>query len=224
MAAMPLETHWADKPFSLVPTPSTRFPNETHSYVHVATEMANIHNVILRGLNAIVQQAPHVPEAGNSEYKSQDVADLLFFVRCWVELITHHHSLEEKFIFPEIEKFAGQPGLMEDPVHQHSLFHDGMVSLLEYATNTKPNGHRWFGDGGMKHIIDSFSEALVEHLYAEVDVLLGLGHLDSVGLSELWNRCEEHIKKDSPFGSMAVSPQNSLLSRLWNVGFSSLCC
>ncbi|KXJ88328.1 hypothetical protein Micbo1qcDRAFT_190081 [Microdochium bolleyi] len=194
MTARPSEATWADEPFALIPTPSQRIKDD-HSYVFVASEMAHVHNTLIRGLNAILLQGPHVPDASDpKDYNQTDVQDLLYYVRCWCEMVNHHHDVEEAFIFPELEKFSGQPGLMEDPRHQHSLFHDGMERLLAYATATTPAEYRWLGDSGMKHIIDSFSKALTDHLYAEIEVLLKLGHLDSEGLKKTWIKAEDIAK------------------------------
>lgn len=202
MTTKPSDAPWADGPFALVPTPSQRLKDD-HSYVHVASEMSHVHNTLIRGLNAILQQAPYVPDASTpATYNPKDVADLLFYVRCWCEMVNHHHDVEEAFIFPEFEKFSGQPGLMEDPRHQHSLFHGGMERLLAYATATKPDEYRWIGQvgDGMKDIIDSFSKALTDHLYAEIEVLLGLGHLDSAGLRETWDKAEKIAQANGNLG------------------------
>ena len=40
--------------------------------------MADAHNVLIRGLNAIIQQGPYVPAATEDNYRAQDVKD--FFV------------------------------------------------------------------------------------------------------------------------------------------------
>jgi hypothetical protein len=159
--------------------------------------MSHAHNTIIRGLNAIIQQAPHVgPE---------DAKDLLFYVKAWTKMINHHHDVEETFIFPELEAFSGVQGLMDDPKHQHSLFHDTLEKLLEYSSSTKPEDYTWEGPGGMKDIIDSFSGPLTDHLYAEIDVLLALDHLDGDKLRETWDKAET-IAKQTGNIAMLVSP------------------
>jgi len=163
--------------------------------------MAHAHNVIIRGLNSIVQQAPYVPDSTAAHgYNAKDVKDLLFFVQAWTKMVNHHHWVEESFIFPEIEKFSGKTGIMEEPLHQHELFHPGMERLLAYATTTKPNEYRWEGAGGMKDIIDSFSTYLTDHLHAEIEVFLGLKDLDSVGLRKTWDKAEGIAKSTGNIG------------------------
>lgn len=166
----------------------------SRAYVHGANEMAHVHNTIIRGLNCIVLQAPNVPDSTSTLYNAQDVKDLLFFAGSWVKMVNHHHGVEEEFMFPEIERFSGRPGLMEDPRHQHELFHGGLEDLLKYASETKPENYRWEGPGGMKAIVDGFAGHLTDHLYAEIDILLGLGDLDDKQLREAWDKAEAHAK------------------------------
>lgn len=157
--------------------------------------MACAHNVIIRGLNAIVQQAPYV-----NAYNKEDVKDLFFYVSSWVALVKHHHWTEESFIFPEIEKFSGRPGSMDGPKHEHELFHGGLERLSIYTQETNTQDYRWDGPGGIKEIVDSFSKNLIDHLYAEVDVFLAMGNLDSVGLRKIWDQGEAIAKKAGNLG------------------------
>ena len=77
--------------------------------------MAHSHNCLLRGLNAICLQAPHVPEPGQPRCSSQDVRDLLYYVAYWVKTVEWHYHTEETVMFPGIEEFAGEPGLLQGP-------------------------------------------------------------------------------------------------------------
>jgi hypothetical protein len=156
--------------------------------------MAYSHNCFLRGLNAIVLQAPHVPSADDPAYSAQDVRDLLYYVASWVKMVEHHHHTEETCIFPDTEALAGKPGLMAGPKEQHDEFTPGLDRLLKYAEETQPEDYRWEGEGGMKSIIDGFAPSLTKHLYEEIDVVLGLRDLDSQGLRACWDRGEEKAK------------------------------
>lgn len=162
--------------------------------------MAHAHNVILRGLNSILQQAPYVP----AEH-TKDVKDLLFYTQSWVKMVNHHHWVEETFIFPELEKSTGKQGIMDTPKHQHELFHSGIEKLLAYTEHTSSNleTYRWDGEGGMKEIIDSFNQHLVDHLYAEIDIFLGLGGMDIDGavLEETWGKAEKIAQQN---GNLAM--------------------
>ncbi|KAI1389094.1 uncharacterized protein F4822DRAFT_429706 [Hypoxylon trugodes] len=204
MTTKPSDAPWADEPFHLIKTPST-YLTDSHSYVHTASEMAHSHNVIIRGLNAIIQQAPYVAISTDKNYIAQDVKDLLFYVHSWAKMMNHHHFTEESSIFPEIEKFSGKPGLMEGPKQQHEVFHGGVEKLLEYSSTTKPEDYRWEGPNGMKAIIDSFSKDLTDHLYSEIDLFLGFKDLDNDGLRKSWDKGE------------TVAKQNGNLAMLYDV-------
>lgn len=173
--------------------------------------MTHAHNVIIRGLNAIIQQAPHVKDSRDLNYNLKDVKDLLFYVQSWSKMVNHHHWVEESFMFPELNKFSGNPSFMDDASHQHELFHGGMEKLLTYSSTTKPGEYRW--EGGMKEIIDSFSKPLTDHLYAEIDQFLRMGNLDSAGLRKTWDLAEKIATQTGNIG-MLVSLNSA--ARLYN--------
>jgi hemerythrin-like domain-containing protein len=166
--------------------------------------MAYSHNCLLRGLNAIVQQAPHVPDISQPGYMVQDVKDLLFYVHSWTKTVDHHHYTEETTMFPLIEKLAGKPGLMSGPHQQHEEFHDGLVTLQEYAVshNERPDEYQW---SAMKAIIDGFAPTLFKHLTEEIDIILDLEKTcDSDGLRKVWAEAEAVAKANGNL-SMLVS-------------------
>ncbi|KAI0521172.1 hypothetical protein F5B22DRAFT_597956 [Xylaria bambusicola] len=185
---------WADGPFSLIETPSVKRKSD-HFYLKAATEMAHAHNVLIRSLNAILRQGPHIPTSTDPKYCAKDVADFLNYVRCWVQMVHHHHWVEEEFIFPEMGKFSGKPGLMDEPRHQHESFQAGLTNLESYSINTKPEQFEWKGPQGMERIIGSFSEQLTGHLYDEIEVLLTMGDLDSEEFKKTWLKAETIAKQ-----------------------------
>ncbi|KAL2014834.1 hypothetical protein VTN00DRAFT_2359 [Thermoascus crustaceus] len=199
MTTKPSDAPWADEPYRLIPIPSNRLDINSHSYVYCASEMAYSHNCLLRGLNAILLQAPHVPSSGSPGYTAQDVRDLLFYVASWVKTVEWHHHTEETCMFPDIEAFTGQPGIMDGPKGQHEEFTPGLDRLLRYAQEMPPEEYRWEGPGGMKEIIDGFAPSLTKHLYEEIDVFLGMGNLDSAGLRRCWDEAEEVAKAKGKF-------------------------
>jgi hypothetical protein len=50
-----------------------------------ATEMANVHNTLIRGLNSIIVQAPNVKE-------TQDIKDFMKYAEFGCILIYEHHG------------------------------------------------------------------------------------------------------------------------------------
>ncbi|KAI1346013.1 hypothetical protein F5Y01DRAFT_298988 [Xylaria sp. FL0043] len=193
MTAKPNKASWADEPFPLIETPSVKRKSD-HFYLTAASEMTHAHNVLIRSLNAILQQGPHIPISTDTKYRAKDVTDFLNYVRCWVKMVHHHHWVEEEFIFPEMAKFSGRPGLMDEPRHQHESFQAGLKNLESYSTSTKPEQYQWTGPQGMRSIIDSFSKDLTDHLYAEIEILLKLSDLDSDEYKKTWARAEAVAK------------------------------
>jgi hemerythrin-like domain-containing protein len=135
--------------------------------------MAFAHNAMLRGLNAIYLQAPHIPKA--------DVSDFLFFVETWSHWIMHHHTLEEESMFPGFEATPGvKPGQLSHNVEQHHLFAAGLETLYKYATSTTPDQY----DGKrVRDVVESFAKEIREHLADEIETLWGLDCCD-VGQGE----------------------------------------
>lgn len=182
--------------------------------------MTHVHNVLNRILNSIVQQAPYIASSDQPGYVEQDVEDLLEFTAIFVDFIKGHHYHEESCLFPEIEALAGQPGLMDDPKHQHDTFSPGLDRLAEYCKVCSPRDYRWKGPGGMKEIIDSFGQPLYEHLVAEVEALLTLTHLDSDGLRACWTKFEAQARKAGirtglvSCTSVLIALQDPILTRI----------
>ena len=77
--------------------------------------MAHIHNCMLRALNSIYLQAPHV-------HKTEDTRDLFFFGKAWYTFVDDRHRNEEETVFPSIGRFTGKAGLVEKTVEQHHAF------------------------------------------------------------------------------------------------------
>ncbi|KAG9242948.1 hypothetical protein BJ878DRAFT_513057 [Calycina marina] len=193
MTTSPSAAPWADQPYKLLPHP--RLTDTSASYAfHIAYEMSKVHNVLTRGLNAIVLQAPHIPESTKEGYSAQDVKDLLFYVEQWAATVNHHHNTEETIMFPAFEELAGQPGLMSGPLHQHEAFHNGLVELLNYAKKfgERPDEYQW---EAMKSIIEGFAPPLMQHLGDEIGILKDLEKTcDSDGLKSIWANVEATAK------------------------------
>lgn len=150
----------------------------------------------------------------DEQFNAQDVTDLLFYVQSWTKMVSHHHLVEESYIFPGIERFTGRPGFMDETKHEHELFHDGIAKLLVYASATKSEEYRWEGTDGMKGIIDSFSKHLTDHLYAEIDSFLAMEDLDSAALKKTWEKAVDIAKKTGNLAMLVSHPLPPLFTTL----------
>ncbi|KAF2875988.1 hypothetical protein BDV95DRAFT_563147 [Massariosphaeria phaeospora] len=131
--------------------------------------MAFAHNAMLRGLNALYIQAPHIPE--------EEVADFLFFAASWTAWVMHHHTMEETAMFPAFEAVAGVVlGSLQGNVEQHHAFADGLTAFSEYATTTTPSS---FSGARFRELIDAFADPFREHLVAEIDTLWAMDSVEA---------------------------------------------
>lgn len=157
--------------------------------------MSHVHNTLIRGLNSIYLQGPHVSSP-------TDIRDFLFFCTAWVKTVEHHQDTEERVLFPAIEELAKKPGLMEGNHHQHDAFTPGLNNLLQSAQDTKPDDYSW---NSLKAIIDGFATSLMKHLVDEIDTLLELKTYDSADLMRVWLVTENVAK--------GVAHPNQFISR-----------
>ncbi|KAI1350344.1 hypothetical protein F5Y01DRAFT_326544 [Xylaria sp. FL0043] len=79
-----------------------RGPSKDTKSLHIANEISHIHNAMLRGLNSIYLQAPHVR-------RERDIADLLFLTQSWSTWLLDHHHLKENTMLPGFETALGVP-------------------------------------------------------------------------------------------------------------------
>ncbi|KAL4727114.1 hypothetical protein ACLX1H_006015 [Fusarium chlamydosporum] len=131
--------------------------------------MTVVHNLFLRGVNAIYVQAVNVAERGTPKDKS----DFANFAWSWSEEVLEHHNVEETRIFPEINELAGVPGLMDANIEEHHLFHEGLEKFREYVDKLRKGEEELDGEK-LKGIIDSFMPVLRIHLENEIETLVGL--------------------------------------------------
>jgi hypothetical protein len=145
--------------------------------------MALAHNGIIRGLNSIYIQAPHLPANDQAT-----IRDFLTYCQCWCESMHHHHESEEQEFFPSIEKLSGIPGLMARNVEQHKAFTPGFEEFQTYARTCQPKDY----DGQkLKSLVDAFAQPLVQHLHDEIETLRALDKYDSAQVRQAYKRFEK---------------------------------
>ncbi|GKT64227.1 hemerythrin HHE cation binding domain-containing protein [Colletotrichum tofieldiae] len=162
---------YADHPYALIPTPTYQnSQNEKDApdpdvFVRIASGMALIHNMAIRGLNSIYLQAPHV--------SASDAKGFLQYTLAWYSLLHVHHAGEEADFFPAVEELTGQKGLMDCNVSQHKEFHDGLEAFKTYV-DACVSGKEKFDGPKLVTLIDGFGEVLTKHLGDEIPSILGL--------------------------------------------------
>jgi hemerythrin superfamily protein len=168
--------------------------------------MACVHNMLIRGLNSIYLQAPHV--------KPQDEKSFLYYSTCFYELLHVHHGGEEADLFPKIEEMSGEKGLMSRNVEQHHAFHQGLEDYNAYIVSCLKGAEKYDGTK-LVGIIDGFGTTLVEHLADEITTILDLvKYKDKMG--KLEKVFEAFDEKDTVRNNLLLSPARSNLFRRSN--------
>jgi len=179
--------NWADGPFPLIATPLGSVPiSKAHGSIYMAQGMAQLHNMIIRNINAIYRQAPYVSEP-------QDIKDLVQFTRLWCEELHQHHETEEVVFFPELEKLAGVS--MEENIEQHAAFDQALSDLETWSKTTTPTT---YNAPTLLSLIDTLGPILTQHLSDEIPTLLALSTHDSATLRKIWAKAGEYAKSHGP--------------------------
>ncbi|KAM0329540.1 hypothetical protein ACHAQA_004849 [Verticillium albo-atrum] len=161
---------YADHPFALISSPTFEGRQRSEDFnpdifERVAGQMACVHNMVVRGLNSIYLQAPHI--------ESTDVPSFVQYSLTWYKLVHLHHSCEESDFFPLIEKLSGEKGIMDGNVDQHHAFRDGLESFHVYFEACKADQTKYDGEK-IVTMIDSFGSVLVQHLTEEIPTIVNL--------------------------------------------------
>ncbi|KAF4446861.1 hypothetical protein F53441_9565 [Fusarium austroafricanum] len=197
---------WVDGPFALISAARAgdSLEKRAEGSRKCAAGMAVVHNLLIRGVNAIYLQAVNVAEKGTQK----DKMDFCNFAWSWTVEITDHHNTEESMIFPQINEICGVPGLMDANINEHKLFHEGLDSFRGYLDKVRKEEEQLDGNK-LREIIDSFMPVLRNHLENEIDTL--------VGLEKYADKCdwgEWFEKKGAEIGSNAMkkaSHRNEIL-------------
>ncbi|SPQ26200.1 48ffdf09-aa56-4320-b0f3-6ed4e002712f [Thermothielavioides terrestris] len=99
-----------------------------------------------------------------------DKADFVGYCLAWVDCVATHHHYEETELFPNIDKAAGQTGLMDSAVHEHEAFQGGLERFRKYLQDEGAG----FSGAKLVSIMDEFKEPLYSHLKSEPPAIVAL--------------------------------------------------
>jgi hemerythrin-like domain-containing protein len=125
--------------------------------------MAQIHNVMVRGLNSMLIQAPFISTP-------TDTRDFIDYALSFCVLIHEHHNTEEVLLFPLIEDCTGVPGIMDKNVVQHEAFVPKLHDFKNYLTQIKLSVRK-YDPKKFVALLNSFAGLMAEHLMDEVKIL-----------------------------------------------------
>jgi hypothetical protein len=199
----PAPAPWTDTPFALLPIPGTSMPGApstpSPTILSVAAEMANAHNLLLRGLNAIYLQAPHI-------HLAADITDFTLFALTWADTIHHHHRAEETHFFPAADALARAAlgeGVMEGNLAQHQAFEAGLSEMRAYVEGVR-RGEKVYDGAELRRCIDVFAGVLTAHLSDEIGSILKLEGCDGEEVERLFKVCSEEAGRTAdPVSAMS---------------------
>jgi hypothetical protein len=166
-------------PFALTTSSGrSKYPEfSSHTCASMATIMAEFHNVLFRGFNSAYLYSYSISP------DSPSATDLLDYSSLICAILEMHHDWEETSLFPALEKYAGQPGLLDTNTAQHKAFEDGLHSFHAYCDN--PETKKNFDSATYRTMVDSFAPALEKHMHAEPETFYRLRNTNSAGLSKI---------------------------------------
>jgi hemerythrin-like domain-containing protein len=196
---------WADGPYKLLSTPraalmvkithnlqrditdKVRQEQSEDGASRNASEMALIHNILIRGLNCITLQAINVK-------KSEDIMDFMSFCDAWSCALHSHHNTEETVYFPLLEEQSTEKGVMAKNHAEHEIFLPGLLAFDEYIRGVQSDVKLYEGSKVVK-IVDSFGPALETHLQNEIVLLESLAKDEKIDWDLMGKTMAAHSKK-----------------------------
>ncbi|KAI7779404.1 hypothetical protein LA080_000884 [Diaporthe eres] len=175
----------ADGPLGLISTPRT-LTGKTDPFIEDASQMALVHNMLIRAYNSIYLQATHV--------KPGDVLDFLHYCDAWHMTLKGHHDAEEEVYFPGIEKATGINGIMDSEVHEHAAFSEGLQKFKDYVDSHLADPSSYSGKD-LVSVLESFGEVLATHLAHEPPKLASLGQYGDFDPKPLSEQTANHSMK-----------------------------
>lgn len=144
---------------------------------------------IFRALNAICHQALDIKP------DTQDAADFLAYCSVVFEFMHHHHIMEEKHYFPDLEKATGIKDLMSTNIQQHEKLDSLVGKLMRYAETTSKDN---YNGNDLLIMIEELARPYEEHMHEEIGTILELhGKIGSRDLERIDGKMRGEAEKFS---------------------------
>ncbi|TVY89036.1 hypothetical protein LAWI1_G008008 [Lachnellula willkommii] len=202
---MAITKKWAtDGPFKLLSTPRAALKGKPETKASKnASEMALVHNILLRGLNSIYLQAPNVKEP-------VDIMDFMTFSDCWSRVLHAHHLTEETVYFPLLEEQTRQKGAMQNNHSEHEAFLPGLVAFDKFVSAASDD-FTLYDSAQFIKLIDDMGPPLEKHLHHEVKVLVDLEKDEAIDWDLMGKTMAQQSKKTADrVGSTTYPLLNSI--------------
>jgi len=161
---------------------------QDHAALYCARQMAQMHNTIIRALNASWNHSVRV------QPDTQEASEFLLFNQQLCKMMDRHHRFEHDHLFPAIQKLLKCPDEMEEISIAHGSFAERLVVFHKYVSITKAAEYNGVT---FRHIIESFAPDLIQQLHDEIPTLMNLHVSDSKALMRLWKRFDHLAIKNN---------------------------
>ena len=118
-------------------------------------DMSLIHNVLIKCLNSIYYNAPHV--------KQRDKCAFAGYCLSFTKLLHVHHHAEEEIVFPFLQTKLD----MKHNLEQHATFTMQLEAFESHMKAIK-NKKEDYDSEKVRKFVENFGDELVEHLHEEV--------------------------------------------------------
>lgn len=173
---------WHHGPIPLIATPLSQNPSIIDQYTHAASEMALVHNCIIRALNSIYIQSPHIPASEHTNFLS--------FCQATYKGLVAHHDGEEAHFFPDLERLTGEAGLMASNIAGHREFDERFAAWGAWLAGClSPTTSDSFDSVTNRKLMDAFIPPLSAHLHDEIPSLLALRRFgDTLDVAQMFKK------------------------------------
>ncbi|KAF2641954.1 hypothetical protein P280DRAFT_489333 [Massarina eburnea CBS 473.64] len=159
---MPPHHDWETTPIPLIPTPYhlTRAPDQ---YTSAASDLALLHNTLIRALNSIYIQAPHVPVPQYANFVKYSLAAHA--------ALTAHTRFEQALFSPEPEHAPAEPGLVDaTDGEQRRGFVVGVAAWGNWLRSIGERKNNFSGDMCVA-LMDDFVASVARHFRDGVEMV-----------------------------------------------------
>ncbi|KAF9522453.1 hypothetical protein CPB83DRAFT_111627 [Crepidotus variabilis] len=145
-------------PYPLLEMPPGNFSNP---FDFPAINMAAAHNMFIQGINAMAAHAFYV--------KDERIQPFVLFCLTVLEIVHHHHRLEETFYFDALEKNLGE-GYLTESKEEHATFVPQIEATESWLKEIR-DGKATYDGSALLTQINSWSDDMIHHLNHEVERL-----------------------------------------------------
>ncbi|KIY52059.1 hypothetical protein FISHEDRAFT_70294 [Fistulina hepatica ATCC 64428] len=134
--------------------------NDIEHTKRLGWDMANAHNVLFHGLNAMYNNAPNLRTR-------KDEVHFANYCLCFAGFLHEHHDIEEKLVFPILREHGLD---MTKNSAEHEAFLPTFGEFETYVTTVRDGKEEYDADK-LRALLRAFADTLVAHLHDEMSTI-----------------------------------------------------